>query len=486
MVSALRPFARLGSPRGLLAMSLVLGSLSTVAGRGTFAYLSSNIVSQPNTFSGGVVDIAGLLTGTNSTASVLTTNIFSWDAAGARGLGSSGAGLADCTHINTASGSATDITNQKMTPGHYCVARVDLNNTNTNSVDAWIRLRVVRSTAVNAGATAEESAAIEALNDRLKFYMHEYTGGASASANQTARNTDCTTANFKPTWSGPSAVTASSGTYSGVAYDWDYVPGTSSGKILQATASSVTRTPLTTIGDIGKNLGAHPGVSAVVVNQAGNTTSLTKAAQDPQVLALVDASAETAVGSPASKNGLRLRAGTSASGTTTDAAPTEGNMVSAVGTTGLTRNSYNLVGNDEVTNPVKTTAGTINGTEAHGTNTEATLAKGASKYYCVAIFFPIDTDQSLSTAYATTASVGTAAGFGRTIPASTSFSTGALAQYTNCAEVVTATAACLSLGDAAAAMTAQNGKGDNAAAAGNVKYYLTVSAAQQAGRTVAS
>jgi hypothetical protein len=32
-------------------------------------------------------------------------------------------------------------------------------------------------------------------------------------------------------------------------------------------------------------------------------------------------------------------------------------------------------------------------------------------------------------------------------------------------------------------LTAQNGKGDNAASGGNVTYYLVLSAAQKAGRT---
>lgn len=455
MVSALKPFARLASPRGLLAMSLVLGSLSTVAGRGTFAYLSSNVVSQPSTFSGGVVDIAGLVAG--STASQLTTNIFSWDTNGALGGGSGT--LAQCANVNS---TAVDITTQRMAPGHFCVAKIDLNNNNTNAVDAWMRLRVVRSTATGVGTVAEQ-AAVEALNDRLKFYMHEYSGGTAA-ANLAARDTDCATANYKPTWTGPTAITGT-----GALYDYNSVPGTSSGKILNTTVSgSVTRTALTTLGDLGKNLGAHPGMSAVKVNDGTNPAPY--AAQDAQVLALVNATAETGVASAASTNGLRLKAGTGG-------VPAEGNMVT---TLGATRSAYNLVGNDEVTNPVRTSTSAVNGTEPHGINTEAALAKGATRYYCAAVFFPIDTDQSMSTVYATTATVGTAAGLGMGFPLVSSYAGG---QYVNCVPTPGATG-CTNLGDVGAAMTAQNGTGDNAAANGNVTYYLTVSAAQQAGRTL--
>src|SRR5688572_8539679 len=175
MLETLKSLGSFASPRSLLAMSLVVGSLSGLAGRGTLAFFTSQKVSDANAFSGGTVDIAGLLTSTGSTASVLTTSVFAWNTAGASGTGTS----TNCAHINN---TLTDIQGQRMAPGHYCVAPIDIYNTNTNALDAWMRLRLVRSTSVGAAASAEEDAAIEALNDRLKFYMHEYTGASSATS----------------------------------------------------------------------------------------------------------------------------------------------------------------------------------------------------------------------------------------------------------------------------------------------------------------
>ena len=483
-----RTLASIASPRSLLAVAIVLGSLTGISGRGTLAFFTSQAVSAPSTFVGGTVDIAGLLSGSGSTASQLTTSIFSWDASGARGGGA--AGLADCQNINTdTSASLLDVTSQRMTPGHYCVAKIDLYNTNTQSIDAWIRMRIVRATAVNATTDSQLNAANEALNDRLRFYLHEYTGATEGvTGNQAFRNANCTTASFKPTWSGPTDNTATAG----VAYDYNSVPGTSYGLIPSMTSqtgagySNASRAPLTSLGEIGKNLGAHPGISAVTINDSDNTAPY-KAGQATDVLGLVNATVETSAVSQASANGLRLRKGTSADGTgaaaVADQAPTEGNMSTAL----AARNSYNLIGNDEISNPVRQSAQTTNnGTEAHGTVAEATLAAGGKRFFCAAIFFPIDTDHSLSTVYSGTDSVGSAAGLGRTY--ATSYTAG---QYANCAADViaapptgTATAGCASLGRADAGLTAANGKGDNAAAGGNVKYYLTVSASQKAGRTV--
>jgi hypothetical protein len=92
-----------------------------------------------------------------------------------------------------------------------------------------------------------------------------------------------------------------------------------------------------------------------------------------------------------------------------------------------TRNAFNIVGNDEVTNPREiNNSNAPNGTRANGTLPEANLAKQTSRYYCAALFFPSDTDPS-----------------------------------------------------------AGNATGDNAAATGSLTYHLVVTAAQQASRSVA-
>jgi hypothetical protein len=210
------------------------------------------------------------------------------------------------------------------------------------------------------------------------------------------------------------------------------------------------------------------------------------------VLDLVNASAEAAATSNAtSNNGLRIRAGTTATvdDNSLGAAPNEANMSTAL----ATRNAFNLIGNDEVTNPVAmgittgtnnsfdpTTSSTTaltprNGTEPHGTNQEAEVQKGAKRYYCVGVFFPSDTDRALPTVYASD-------GTNEFIPTAYDSTTG---QWTDCftSNPALAPTGCASLGTGAQALTAANGKGDNAAGLGQVQYYLVVTAAQKTGRT---
>ncbi|HEV2124006.1 MAG TPA: hypothetical protein VGW38_14670, partial [Chloroflexota bacterium] len=227
---------RAASPRGLLSLALVLGTLSGYAGRGTLAFFTSSVVSQANAFSGGIVDIAGDFTATGSTASVLTKTAFSWTSIGAHNnTTTSGANPdtnQDCANILT----GLDVRTQGMAPGNYCVAKIDLNNTNTNAIDAWMRIRVVRSTPASWNSDTQISSGSEALNDRLKLYMHEYSGAAEgATGNKLARDANCTTAGYKPTWTGPTATASAAGTA-----QFNSVPGTSSGKIRSLTSTSGT------------------------------------------------------------------------------------------------------------------------------------------------------------------------------------------------------------------------------------------------------
>jgi hypothetical protein len=498
MRDSLKSFGRLASPRGLLGLSLVLGSLTGIAGHGTLAFYSSTVVGQSNAFSGGVVDLANTLTSSGG-ASLLPQTAFSWTTGGAHtAAGSNPDTNQDCANILT----GLDVRTQAMAPGHYCVARVDILNGNANSVDGWLRMRLVRTTPTGWNADAQVDAATEALNDRLRIYMHEYTGGASAATNKTERDTDCTTGNYKPTWTGPTATGAA-----GTAAQFTSVPGTSSGQILsKALSNGVSRTALTSLGDAGKNVGAHPGLSAVSVTAVAGARGAYGADQDQAVLNLVNKSDEattdatTGTGTSGlnktSNNGLRVRAGTdtTANGGTHGPAPTEANMKTAL----ATRNAFNLIGNDEVTNPVKmgATAGTAltpgtnnsfdpsttsnanlgprNGTEPHGTNLEAEIKKGAQRYFCAAIFLPSDTDANFPTVYSTD---GANENFGSAYDATAG-------QYVNCTDQTALPGAgCANLGTGAQALTAANARGDNSAALGQVTYYMVVTAAQKAGRT---
>jgi hypothetical protein len=223
------------------------------------------------------------------------------------------------------------------------------------------------------------------LNHRLRFFMHEYTAGTgrTAAAYQAA---DCTTANYRP-------VPPITGTARSTATIPDV-----------ADAAQGSRTALLAVGAGGKNVGRHPGIASPA---------------DSAVTALANTgfglSAGTGVGTPPATSAVfgTGEAGFSTNMSTDPASPT-------------TYNAYNLIGNDEVTNPrLVSNSNTPNGTRPAGTLLDAQLKALATRYYCVAIYFPSDSD-----------------------------------------------------------VTASNGTGDNAASGSSVTYYLTISASQQSKRTV--
>lgn len=148
-------------------------------------------------------------------------------------------------------------------------------------------------------------------------------------------------------------------------------------------ANTPNRIALTTLGPSGKNIGTHPGTP--VTSLAGTGLGLT---------------------------------------TGPGVAPAEGTM-STDSTATATYNAYNLVGNDEITNPTRSDLVTSNGTRPGGTNAESEILAQSSRYYCFGIFYPSDTG-----------------------------------------------------------LTQANLTGDNAAQNGSVTYHLVLSAAQKAGRTV--
>jgi hypothetical protein len=177
----------------------------------------------------------------------------------------------------------------------------------------------------------------EALNNRLRLYMSEYASGSgrTAAAYQAA---DCNPTNFRPVSPGGGAKSTAS------------IPDVNN-------STQGFRSALTSLGAAGKNLGTHPGVSAPT---------------DTAVVALLG-------------SGLGLVQGTGA-------APSSANMVTASGS----RNAYNIVGNDEVKNPRRRSNSNTNaGTNPNGTLLEAGLNAGQTRYYCVAIFFPSDTDATV-------------------------------------------------------------------------------------------
>jgi hypothetical protein len=362
--AARRFLALVATPRAMLALTLCLGLMASSVGEDAYANLTTVVTTDPSAFQSGTVDIAGLLAG--STASEFpSATAFKWDTAG---------GGADCASIMP----QLDTTAQALTPGKFCVGRITLRNTNPKSVDAWFRMRLVRGTP--AGSTATE-----ALNNRLRLYMHEYTSGTArtAAAYQAA---DCTTANYRPV--SPVAGTARS----------------------TATVPDVTdagqgsRTALLSVGAGGKNIGRHPGISSP---------------------------ADAAVSS-LSNSGFGLTAGTGV-GTAPATSAVFGTLEAGFSTnmstdpaTASTYNAVNLIGNDEVTNPrLISNSNTPNGTRPAGALLDAQLNSLAVRYYCVAIYFPSDSD-----------------------------------------------------------LTSANGAGDNAAAGSSATYYLAVSASQKSKRTV--
>lgn len=281
--------------------------------------------------------------------------------------------------------SAQDTTAGAMVPGQFCVAKVTITNTTgvNGGNDAWMRIRLIRDTTENTTAT-------QALNDRLKFYMSEL-------ADLSTQNSTCTTSGFAPASSIALAGSAAVG---------------KSNSVISAGS------PISTLTQGGKNIGKHPTTFAPADTSATNYFNT-----DPNAVTSLTAAT----------GGLGL--GYGAGGTIDE---------SLMNTAGAytVRNAFNIVGNDQVTNPRDSAGTALHGTSGYSTNGEASLAAGQSRFYCAAIFFPSDT----GTGGLNSASGGT--------PPTT--------------------------------FTELNAYGDNVAKSGSVTYRLLVTAAQKAGRSTAS
>jgi hypothetical protein len=393
------------SPRSLLALSLMLSVLSAGGGRGTLAYFTSTAVSSSLTFSSGIVDLNA-----NSTTAVSATAL-TWD---------SNAGGTNCTTLALETG-ANDTTAQRMVPGQFCVAPLTIGNTATNAVDAWMRIRLVRDTTATDTTTT-------ALNDRLRFYMSEYAGTGDRSGAQTS---DCTPTSFRPTPALSANLYTTADTAGAVTIADTTATAKSTSIIADANVTTnVNRSAVRALGEIGKNIGQHPGMFAPGDTTAGSYF-------DTAAGTVFNPATSTVIPEVAAK-GLGLVGG--ANGGVTEASFVTG----ADSTVGTGRNAFNLVGNDEATNPRKIGTPTLaNGSRAYSTNTEAELTAGTTRYYCAGIFFPSDT------------------GVGGTASASTYGST-----------------------TLQSSVTAVNSFGDNLAASTSNAYRVVVTAAQKAGRSV--
>jgi hypothetical protein len=371
-------FARLlttraaGHVRPLLALALVLGMLALQVERSTLAVPGFTVDVPSNQFTGGVVDLNCSVNPASSTCSSLPSSVaFTWS--------STGAGSTDCANVLT----GLDVRTQAMVPGHYCAGKVTIANNHPDSIDAWLRIRLVRRT---PAGTAD----VEALNNRLRLYMSEYTAGTArtAAAYQAA---DCTAQGFRPN-------------------------GTQSTASIPNVADAVngSRTALTALTAAGKNIGAHPGVSSPADSAV---TALLG-----QGLLLVDGSGAapfnpippTPQPLPTATPNWTPTPGSAPTATPTPVVPPApsatptvvyqpGNMTTSLGA----RNAFNLVGNDEIHNPRRVTDPTATaGTRANGTNAEAGLPRLSVRYYCVGVFFPSDTDQSVANGVGDNAAAG--------------------------------------------------------------------------------
>lgn len=325
MRTVLTRLQRASRTRTLLGLTLCLGLMTSSVGDATSAAGGYELVTDPSVFQSGTVDIAGLLAG--STASTLpNSTAFSWTTGGAG---------TDCASVFT----LVDTTSQAMAPGHFCIAKVTIRNTNSKSVDAWFRMRLVR-------ATASGGSQVEALNNRLRFFMHEYTAGSARTALQ-YQTADCTVTNYRPV---------------------PPLAGTARSTATIATVTSATngnRTALLVVGPEGKNLGKHPGISSPA---------------DSGVAALAN-------------TGFGLRAGTASAAAPTESATFTSSNMSTDPSNSATYNAFNLVGNDEVTNTRRLLeSNTPNGTRPGGNLLDGELLAGQTRYYCAALYFPSDSD----------------------------------------------------------------------------------------------
>jgi hypothetical protein len=259
---------------------------------------------------------------------------------------------------------------QAMAPGAYCVAPITIRNTSNRALDAWLRIRVFRATAFTAIGSPTER-----MSDKLRFYIHEYSGGTlsgqhlgtnvyESGTTEQARDLDCTTATYKPsTFTSAARIASDTG-------------GTNVQSRVPTAPTNVVRTALTSITDAGLAFG---------------------------------------------NGGLGLLDGPGGPPTTTN---TVTNLAS-------NRNAVNIVGSDEVNDPLGAVQVPAKAaTNAAGTQLESLITGGSVKLYCMAVFWPDDTD--------------------------------------------------LSQGNAN--LTAANTLGDNLLALGSLSYYLTVDAAQRSGR----
>ena len=242
----------------------------------------------------GEVVYSGTANGTNTTTTVQTTSA-GWTANQWTGftvtvtsgtyLGSTStisSNTADTLTLATALGGALLTTDtytigwslasqqaagQGMTPGQLCVGKVSVKNTVSGSADAWMRFRLVRATASGTPANS--------LNDKLRFYMFEYTGDTTIGAggkqnNENARDLDCTPAHFFP---------ANAATASGVGVGSDVAASTNVGtRLANATYNSVVRAPVSYLGTSGNVIGTgglalSQGLASTPPTESGMSTT---------------------------------------------------------------------------------------------------------------------------------------------------------------------------------------------------------------------
>src|SRR6188768_4173621 len=97
----------IAGPRPLLVLALILGLLTVQAGRSTLAFYLTTTTGAPAAFQAGAVDIAGQLTGTGSTPSVLPAMV--WSSSGTTN---------DCATL--LGNPAVSTLSQPITPGQFC------------------------------------------------------------------------------------------------------------------------------------------------------------------------------------------------------------------------------------------------------------------------------------------------------------------------------------------------------------------------------
>ena len=382
--------------RNLLFIMVAAGVLASQSAPGTLAFFTSTAVSADNVFTAGVIDLTKeVVNSGTATSFVQGSQVLSW---------TTSRGGTNCT--NTLTG--TDITTQNMAPGHFCVASVTVaNDRGTNTIDSWMRWRLVRQTnAAGANSVNDE------LNNRLRVYAHEYTGGTDVQRSAD-RNLDCTAANYRPdTTSAAGSISTptllTGGTYSGAVTRKGLTSlnkdGAAIGTHPTATTDTnlLTATQLTTATRSGNSLGVTAlgtGVAPTAITiegAAANTYAnlignddITNPVRNTGTVATATTGVSAAgVISVTVATGLSISAGNLATVVTEGANPTEVRTVAsyAAGVLTFTEELHSAHASGAVVN-----VDTKNGTNANGTNAESELlAATPIRYYCMAMFFPSD------------------------------------------------------------------------------------------------